>query len=162
MIMIIVFFFFMCIYIYIHVCIYIYIYIHMCIYIYIHINDIYIYIYMCMYVCIYIYIYMYTYICIHYMILFRAVVAEALRRVADIFAETVIVHCKMTNMYCGDLRRRRTRTKTAQNNIKILAREIPHAAPLPCRAAVCAIAFYDGRSLAWRMQAVPLFVGAQI
>ena len=38
--------------------------------------------------------------------------------------ETVIFQCKMANKYCGDLRRRRIRTKTAQRNVKVLAREI--------------------------------------
>ena len=47
------------------------------------------------------------------------------------FAETVIFPGKMTNEYRGDLRKRRIRAKTAQNNFKILAREIPHAES-PC------------------------------
>ena len=38
------------------------------------------------------------------------------------FAETLIRRRKMTK-YCGDLRRRRIRTITAQTNIKILALE---------------------------------------
>ena len=42
------------------------------------------------------------------------------------FAETVILPpCKMTNKYRGDVRRRRIRAKTAQNNVKILARKTP-------------------------------------
>ena len=38
--------------------------------------------------------------------------------------------CKMTKKYCGDLRRRRIRAKTAQKNIKGLAREIPYSGPV--------------------------------
>ena len=41
---------------------------------------------------------------------FRKMYVEALRR----FAETVISPCKMTQKYCGDLRRRRIRAKTEQ------------------------------------------------
>ena len=42
-----------------------------------------------------------------------------------IFVETIIFQSKMTSNYCGDLRRRRIRAKTAQTDIKILAHEIP-------------------------------------
>ena len=34
------------------------------------------------------------------------------------FAETDIFPCRMTNEYCGDLRRRRMRATTVQNDIK--------------------------------------------
>ena len=39
------------------------------------------------------------------------------------FAETAIFPCRITNKYCGDLRRRRIRTKSAQTNVHILAPE---------------------------------------
>ena len=48
-----------------------------------------------------------------------------LRNVCGNFAETVVFPCKMTNKYCGDLRRRRIRAKTAPTNVKIQARETP-------------------------------------
>ena len=38
------------------------------------------------------------------------------------FAETVILPCKMTNKYCGDLQRRRIRTETSQKNIRMLVK----------------------------------------
>ena len=44
------------------------------------------------------------------------------------FAETVSSPCKTDEKYRGDLRRRRVHAKTAQNNIKILAREVPSSA----------------------------------
>ena len=47
--------------------------------------------------------------------------AEVLRR----FVETVTFQCKMINNHCRDWRRRRIRAKTAQGNVRILAREIP-------------------------------------
>ena len=44
--------------------------------------------------------------------------------VAEICGDSVIFPCKMTNKYCGDLRRRRVRPKSAQKNVRILARDI--------------------------------------
>ena len=54
---------------------------------------------------------------------FCAVFAEGLRRIA----ETLIFPCKVTNTYCGHLRRRRIRAKTAQTNIKVPAGEMPYS-----------------------------------
>ena len=53
---------------------------------------------------------------------FCAIFVVVLRRIA----EPVIFHCEATNKYCGDLRRRRIRAKTAQKHVKIPAREIPY------------------------------------
>ena len=64
---------------------------------------------------------------------FCAVVAEMLW----IIAETVMFLCNMTNQYCGDLRRRRIRTKTARSNIKIPARETPQCLVFVMRCMRC-------------------------
>ena len=45
---------------------------------------------------------------------------------AEILRRLSFSHFKMAKHYCGDLRRRRIRAKTAEN-IKILAREVPYA-----------------------------------
>ena len=56
------------------------------------------------------------------LILVCAFFVEVLRRIV----ETDIFPCEMTNTYCGDLRRRRIRARSAQKRTKVLAREIPY------------------------------------
>ena len=63
---------------------------------------------------------------------FHAVFLEVLRMIG----ETIIFHRKLTNMYCGDLRRRRIRAQIAQKNAQILAREIPYPEAPPSVATL--------------------------
>ena len=69
---------------------------------------------------------LWNYVHTHFVISLRGVFAEALRRCA----ETAIVHRKRSNKYCGDLRRRRIRAKTAQKISKSWLVKFPSR---PCR-----------------------------